>query len=180
MLQLLAKNWWIIAVRGVLAILFGILALALPGVTLLALVLLWGIYALVDGASSVGLGLTARSSNAGQRWMYVFLGIVGILAGLIAIILPGITAVALLVIMAIWAVLVGLLQLFAAVWLGRVTPHAWFLGVTGGLTLALGVILLANPGQGALALTIWIGCLALLWGIVLILLGLRLRGLRDT
>jgi uncharacterized membrane protein HdeD (DUF308 family) len=174
--ELMARNWWLVALRGALAVIFGILTLAWPGVTLLALILLWGIYALVDGISSIALGAAVR----GHRWSNVVIGVVGILAGLVAIMLPGETAVVLLVIIAIWAIVAGVVQIAAGLALRRTMAHAWFLVLTGGLTLVLGVVLLLNPGAGALALVTTIAIFALIWGISLILLGFRLRGLRDS
>jgi uncharacterized membrane protein HdeD (DUF308 family) len=173
--ELMARNWWLVALRGALALIFGILTLAWPGVTLLALIFLWGVYALVDGVSSIALGAAVR----GHRWANVLIGVVGILAGLVAIMLPGETAVVLLVIIAIWAIIAGVVQIGAGLALRRAMAHAWFLVLTGGLTLALGIVLLLNPGAGALALVTTIAIFAIIWGISLILLGFRLRGLRD-
>ena len=179
MLEALSRNWWIIALRGLFAVVFGVLTLVWPGVTILALVLIWGIYALVDGVSSIALGMATRTASGTQRWAYIALGIIGVLAGLAAIVVPGVTALALLIIIAIWAILLGVLQLLATVWLRRVTPHAWFLAVTGLLTLVLGIVLLVNPGPGAVVLVTTIAFFALLWGISLILFSLRLRGLHG-
>ncbi|AHI00112.1 HdeD family acid-resistance protein [Kutzneria albida] len=173
MLELLTRNWWLVALRGVFAVVFAVLTLAWPDVTVVALVLLWGVYALVDGLSSLALGMAVR----GQRWANVGLGVLGVLAGLLAILLPGVTAVLLLVIIAVWAIVAGLLQLVAAVLLRGVTAHAWFLIVTGALTLVLGIVLLAHPEVGAVALVTTIAVFALIWGVSLILLALRLRGL---
>ena len=174
--ELMARNWWLVALRGALAVIFGILTLAWPGVSLLALILLWGFYALVDGISSIALGAAVR----GHRWSNVLIGAVGIIAGLVAILLPGETAVVLLVIIAIWAIVAGVVQIAAGLALRRAIAHAWFLILTGGLTLVLGIVLLLNPGAGALALVTTIAIFALIWGISLILLGFRLRGLRES
>jgi uncharacterized membrane protein HdeD (DUF308 family) len=175
-IELLTRNWWLVGLRGALAVIFGIVTLAWPGMTLLALIFLWGFYALVDGVSSIALGAAVR----GHRWSNVLIGVVGVLAGLVAIMLPGETAVVLLVIIAIWAIVAGLVQVIAGFALRPVMPHAWFLVVTGALTLVLGVVLLFNPGAGALALVTTIGVFALIWGVSLILLAFRLRGLRDN
>jgi uncharacterized membrane protein HdeD (DUF308 family) len=174
--ELLTRNWWLVALRGVLAILFAVLTLVWPGVTLVALILLWGIYAIVDGVSSIALGMAVR----GHRWPNALMGAVGVVAGLVAITLPGETAVILLYIIAIWAIVVGVVQVIAALVLRRAVAHAWFLIVIGVLTLALGVVLFLNPGTGALALVTTIAMFALVWGISLILLAIRLRGLRNS
>jgi uncharacterized membrane protein HdeD (DUF308 family) len=173
--ELLTRNWWLVALRGAFAVIFAILTLAWPGVTLVALILLWGIYAMVDGISSIALGAAVR----GHRWSNVLIGVIGVLAGLVAIVLPGETAVVLLVIIAVWAIIAGVVQLIAALALRRTLSHAWFLVVTGALTLVLGIVLLFNPGAGALALVTTIAMFALVWGISLILLAIRLRGLRN-
>jgi uncharacterized membrane protein HdeD (DUF308 family) len=174
--ELLTRNWWLVGLRGALAVIFGIVTLAWPGMTLLALIFLWGFYALVDGVSSIALGAAVR----GHRWSNVLIGVVGVLAGLVAIMLPGETAVVLLVIIAIWAIVAGLVQVIGGFALRPAMPHAWFLVVTGALTLVLGVVLLFNPGAGALALVTTIGVFALIWGVSLILLAFRLRGLRGN
>lgn len=175
MVELLTRNWWLVALRGVFAVLFAVLTLAWPDVTVLALVLLWGIYVLVDGVSAIALGFAVP----GHSWPNVVLGVIGVLAGILAIVLPGVTAVVLLVIIAVWAIVAGLVQLVGALLLRRVMAHAWFLIVTGLLTLALGVVLLIHPEVGALALVTTIAMFALIWGISLILLALRLRGLGN-
>lgn len=173
--ELLTRNWWLVALRGALAVIFGIVTLAWPGLTLLALIFLWGFYALVDGISSIALGAAVQ----GHRWANVLIGVVGVLAGLVAILLPGETAVVLLVIIAVWAIVAGAVQIVAGIALRRSIAHAWFLIVTGALTLVLGVVLLFDPGAGALALVTTIAVFALIWGISLILMAFRLRGLRN-
>ena len=174
--ELLTRNWWLVALRGALAVIFGIVTLAWPGLTLLALIFLWGFYALVDGISSIALGAAVR----GHRWTNVLIGVVGVLAGLVAIFLPGETAVVLLVIIAIWAIVAGVAQIVGGIALRSTMPHAWFLIVTGALTLILGVVLLFDPGAGALALVTTIAIFAIVWGISLIMMSFRLRGLRNN
>jgi uncharacterized membrane protein HdeD (DUF308 family) len=118
--ELLTRNWWLVGLRGALAVIFGIVTLAWPGMTLLALIFLWGFYALIDGVSSIALGAAVR----GHRWSNVLIGVVGVLAGLVAIMLPGETAVVLLVIIAIWAIVAGLVQVIAGFALRPAMPHA--------------------------------------------------------
>jgi len=113
--ELLTRNWWLVALRGALAVIFGIVTLAWPGMTLLALIFLWGFYALIDGISSIALGAAVR----GHRWSNVLIGVVGVLAGLVAIMLPGETAVVLLVIIAVWAIVAGVVQVIAGIALRR-------------------------------------------------------------
>lgn len=174
-IELLTRNWWLVALRGVLAVIFGLVTLVWPDLTLLALIFLWGFYALVDGISSIALG----AAVPGHRWSNILIGVVGVLAGLVAIMLPGETAVVLLVIIAIWAIVAGVVQVVAGIALRRAMAHAWFLIVTGALTLVLGVVLLFEPGAGALALVTTIAIFAVIWGISLIMMAFRLRGLRH-
>ncbi|MCP2258445.1 Uncharacterized membrane protein HdeD, DUF308 family [Streptoalloteichus tenebrarius] len=175
--ELLLRRWWMPVVRGVAAILFGVLALVWPGVTLLALVLLWGVFALVDGVVALSMVATDRGVPGVDRWTWGLLGVLGLLAGLAALVWPGITALALLLVIAAWAVVVGVLQIVGAVRLRRVIRNEWLLGIAGALSVLLGVLLFVQPGAGALALVTVIGVFAILWGVALVVLGLRLRAL---
>ncbi|SHG14695.1 HdeD family acid-resistance protein [Streptoalloteichus hindustanus] len=178
--ELMLRRWWMPAARGVAAILFGLVTLVWPAVTLLALVLLWGVFALVDGVMALSVafsGATARTAPTGDRWTWGLLGLLGVLAGVVALLWPGITAIALALVIAVWAVVVGVLQIVAAVRLRRVIRNEWLLGIAGALTALLGVLLFVRPGTGALALVTVIAVFAILWGVVLVLLGLRLRRL---
>lgn len=157
------------ALRGAFAILFGVLALVWPGLTLVALVVLWGAYTLVDGASELYLAITHKDVAHGA------LGALGVVAGLVALFWPGITALVLLVVIAVWAIVGGVLEIVTAIRLRKVVKHERFLALSGLLSVVLGIILLATPSTGALALVVTIGAFAILWGIVLVLLSLRLR-----
>ncbi|KAA2261648.1 HdeD family acid-resistance protein [Solihabitans fulvus] len=177
MLELLARRWWLFVLRGVLAALFGVLSLVWPGITLLALVILWGMYALFDGVGAVTVAVADRRSPASERWLFALFGLLGVVVGVLALAWPGLTAVALLVFIAVWAVLGGVLQLISAVRLRNVLANNWFLAVSGVLSLVLGVLLLVSPGKGALVLVVTIAIFAILWGVALVLFGLRLRQL---
>ena len=176
--DMLARNWWAIVLRGVAAILFGILAFVMPGITLAALVLLFGAYALVDGVLNIVAAITGRTRGQ-PWWMLVLAGIAGIAAGLVAFLMPGITAIALTYIIAAWAIVIGVLEIVAAVRLRKVITNEWWLGLSGALSIIFGVLLMAAPAAGALVLVLWIGAWAVVYGIVLIALGLRLRARRD-
>ncbi len=180
MLHMLTRRWWLFVLRGVAAMLFGIFAIVWPGATLLVLVILWGAYALVDGAIAVGIAAAARDAPRQGRLVFGLLGLAGILAGVVAWLWPGVTALALLWIIAAWALVVGVTQIATAVRLRDVISNEWFLGLSGLLTVALGVILVVRPREGAVALVTVIGIFAILWGIMLISFGLRLRRLHTT
>lgn len=174
-LNALAERWWALVIRGIAALLFGVLAVVAPGISLLVLVTVWGAYALVDGVFS--LVLAARGTRAGwsSGWL-IFEGIAGVIAGVLTFVWPGITAMVLLVVIAVWAVFTGLAEVASAIHLRRHIRGEWLLGATGILSIVFGVVLLVWPGAGALALLWMIGAYAFVFGGLLIGLGLRLRG----
>lgn len=173
-LELLARRWPLVVVRGVVAILFGIMAIVWPGITVLALAILFGVYTLLDGIMALTMSFGQRGSD---RVYLMVLGVLGIVAGLIALIWPGITVVVLLVVIAVWAIFAGITQIAAAIRLRKVIRNEWFLALTGVVALVLGVLLIVQPAEGAIALVIAIATFALAWGVVLIVLGFRLRSL---
>jgi uncharacterized membrane protein HdeD (DUF308 family) len=170
----LARNWWAVALRGALAVLFGLVALIWPGITLGALVLLFGAYALVDGIFAFVAAFRAADRRR-QWWPFVLEGLVGVAAGVIAVVWPGLTAVALVYLIAAWAVVTGVFEIVAAVRLRRAITNEWLLGLGGALSVLVGLALLVFPGAGALALVWLIGAYALAFGVLLIALGFRLR-----
>jgi uncharacterized membrane protein HdeD (DUF308 family) len=173
----LTRNWWAVALRGLAGMLFGIITFVSPGISLAALVLLFGAYAFADGVLSIVSAVRRRGAD---RWWHLLLqGIVGVGAGVVTLLLPGITALALLFVIAAWALVGGALQVAAAIRLRKVITGEWLLALSGVLSIALGVLLVAFPGPGALALVIWIGAYAFVFGILLLVLGFRLRGLRS-
>ena len=174
-LDSLARNWWAVALRGLAGILFGIITFVWPGISLAALVLLFGAYAFADGVLSIVSAVRRRGAD--RWWLLLLQGILGIGAGLVTWLWPGITALALLAVIAAWALMGGALQIAAAIRLRKVISGEWLLALGGVLSMALGVLLIVFPGPGALAL-VWIGAYAFVFGIVLLVLGFRLRGLR--
>src|SRR3954454_7502588 len=173
----LSHNWWAISLRGLAGILFGIITFVSPGISLAALVLLFGAYAFADGVLSIVSAVRRRGAD--RWWLLLLQGIVGIGAGIVTLLWPAITALALLFVMAAWALVGGALQVAAAIRLRKVISGEWLLALGGVLSIALGVLLIVFPGPGALALVIWIGAYAFVFGIVLLVLGFRLRGLRS-
>lgn len=170
----LAQFWWALALRGAAGILFGILAFVMPALTLAVLVLLFGAYALVDGIFNVVAALSRRS-GARPWWALLLAGLVGIVAGLVAFFMPGLTALALAYVIGIWAVVIGTLEIASAIRLRKVITNEWWLGLSGALAIVFGVLLMLAPGAGALAMVLWIGAYAFIYGVFLVLLGLRLR-----
>lgn len=179
MLPMLARNWWALALRGVLAIVFGILAFVWPGVTLISLVLLFGAYALVDGVFAVITGFTSRGKN--ERWWAVLLeGIAGIVIGVLTFIWPGTTALVLLYFIAAWALITGALEIWAAIQLRNVITNEWSMILAGVASVIFGVLLIVFPGAGALSVIWLIGAYAIVSGILFLILAWRLRGAQGT
>ena len=170
----LGRNWGWIVVRGIAAVIFGVLALVLPGVTLAALVLLWGAYALADGI--IALIAAFRIRDRGKPfWALLVVGILGIAAGILTFIWPGMTAIVLLAFIAAWSLVMGIFQIIAAVRLRKSIEKEWLLGLSGLLSIIFGVLMLINPGAGALAVIWVIGAYAVVFGVLLIALGIKLR-----
>jgi uncharacterized membrane protein HdeD (DUF308 family) len=165
-------RWWSIALRGVAAIIFGLIALYAPTTALLSLVIVFGVYALVDGA--LALSLSVRGAGISQSAI-ILRGLASIVAGVIALAWPGITAFALLVVIALWAIVAGILEISVAIRHRKELRHEWLLGLEGALSVGFGILLLVSPVAGAIALGLWIGIYALVFGVVLVAAGLRLR-----
>ncbi|HEX5075371.1 MAG TPA: HdeD family acid-resistance protein [Gemmatimonadaceae bacterium] len=169
----LSHNWWAVVLRGVLGVLFGIITFFAPGLSLAALVTLYGAYALVDGVFAI---VSAVRRHGTERWgMLLLEGIAGIGAGLVTFFWPGITAIALLYLIAAWSLFTGIMEVGAAIRLRKVITGEWMLGLSGVLSIAFGVLLVLFPGAGALAVVLWIGAYAIVFGALLIGLGFRLR-----
>jgi uncharacterized membrane protein HdeD (DUF308 family) len=179
MLELLSRHWWAVLLRGVAAVLFGLMALIWPGITLAVLVLLWGAYVLVDGAFALGTAIFGGASAEGRRFWLVLEGAAGIAAGVITFIWPGITAFVLLALIAVWALLTGVLEIVVAIRLRREIRGEWLLGLSGVLSVVFGIALLVRPREGAIAVTWLIGIYALMFGAVLVALSLALRRRRN-
>ena len=148
LLGALAENWWLLLLRGLAAIAFGLIAFFWPGITLVALTYLWGAYALVDGVVAIGGAFNASGGDAGPRWWLGLSGVVSILAGVVAFAYTGMTALVLLMFIAVWAIIIGALQLYAAVQLRKVIENEWLLVLSGLLSIAFGALLIAWPSTG--------------------------------
>lgn len=179
MVSALSKHWWMLALRGVFAILFGVLALIWPGLALTTLVLLFGAYALVDGAAAIITAFSHRETNK-SWWILALEGLVGVLAGIGTFIYPGITALILLTLIAVWAIMTGVMEIIAAVRLREEIEGEFLLGLSGLASVIFGVLMLLFPGGGALAVITVIAVYAIIFGVILIALGLRLRNTSPT
>lgn len=170
----LAENWWALVVRGLAAILLGIITFAWPGITLVGLVFLFAAYALVDGV--VSFAGAVRAVKAHERWGALLLeGIAGIVAAAFTIAWPGITAILLVYIIAAWAIVTGIFEIAAAVRLRKHISGEWLLALSGIASVIFGVLVMFAPVAGALVIALWVGAYAFVFGILLIALGFRMR-----
>jgi uncharacterized membrane protein HdeD (DUF308 family) len=171
--EALSRNWWLFLLRGLAGILFGIITFIAPAISLAALVLLFGAYAFADGVLSIVAAVRRRGE---ARWgMLLLEGVAGIAVGVMTLFLPGITALTLLYLIAAWAIVTGVLELVAAVRLRKEIKGEWVLALGGIASIAFGVLVALLPGAGALAIVIWIGAYALVFGVLLVVLSFRLR-----
>ena len=179
MLETLARNWWAIVLRGVFAVLFGLGAFFWPGITLAVLVLLYGAYLFADGIMAVVWAVMGRRAGP-FPWGVFLAGLVSIVGGLVTFFMPGLTALVLLYLIAAWAIVRGIFEIVAAFHLRRELTNEWLLALNGVLSVLFGILLIAAPGAGALAVLWMIGTFAVIVGIVMIVLGFRLKGLQGT
>jgi uncharacterized membrane protein HdeD (DUF308 family) len=173
MAHLLAQNWWAFALRGTLAIAFGLVVFAFPRAALLSFVLLFAGYAIADGLFAMMAAV--RAAGAGGRWgLYALEGAVGPVVGITALAWPRLTVLIFLTLVAAWALLIGCLMLTAAI---RAGAHhgRWFLALGGLMSIAYGALMILAPKLGALVLTWWLGAYAMVFGITLLALAFRLR-----
>ncbi|GAB3207095.1 HdeD family acid-resistance protein [Marinactinospora thermotolerans] len=178
MLDILSGRWWAFVARGVAAVVFGLLTLFWPQITVLVLVMLAGVYVLVDGVLLL-FHAFSPAADPRPRWVVVLQGVAGLLFGIAIVVWPGISAVVLVTLIALWALFSGVLQIAAAIRLRREMGREWLLAVAGVLSVVTGLLLLLWPGAGALALAWLIGLYALAFGVLLIVLGIRLREWRG-
>ena len=174
-LPILARNWWVLALRGLVAIVFGLLAFLWPGITLWALILLFGAYMLLDGVFAIVAGVRAAGNEA-RWWLLLVEGILGVLAGIVAFLWPGLTALALLYFIAAWAIVTGIFEIVGAIRLRREIEGEWALILGGALSVLFGVLLIAIPAPAGILSLVWlIGAYAVAFGVLLLILAFRLR-----
>ena len=181
MVRTLSQNWWLVVLRGMLAILFGIAAFLWPGITLLTLIIMFGVYAIFDGLIAIWTGLS-RTRESSRWWMFLLEGLLSIGAGIAALVWPGLATLVFIYIMAFWAVFTGILEIVAAIRLRHEITNEWFLALGGVLSIGLGILLFLQPAAGSLAIIWIIASYALVFGILLLILGIRHRNwkLPDT
>ena len=178
LIGLVAQHWWAIVLRGVVAILFGIMAIAWPGLTLASLVLLFAVFALADGVAGIIMGIKDYGDR--ERWWATLLGgIVSLCAGLVALAWPGLTALTVLMVIAFWAIVRGVMDIAAAIWLRKVIEGEGWLALSGAFSIVFGLLLVFFPGTGAMAMVLWIAAYAMVLGVLLITTGFRLRGFKH-
>ena len=174
MLDVLTQKWWAVALRGVIAILLGIVALVLPGATLVSLAIVVGAYAFVDGVFAI---VSAFGHRGREAVWYVLEGILGIAVGLATFFFPGMAAQALVFLIGMWAILTGIFEVIAGFELP--IKRDWLLVIAGIASIAFGVLVLIYPASGALAIVWLIGIYALVFGVTMLVFGIRLRGMRG-
>jgi uncharacterized membrane protein HdeD (DUF308 family) len=172
MRQFLAKHWWIYLLRGIFGILFGILAFAMPVLTLATLVIVWGAYALVDGITSLWSAITGKADEE-NRWLVGLQGLIGVVAGVITFTNPAITGIGLLMLIAAWSLAT---QIVSAIKVRKDITGEFWLGLSGLVSILFAFFVMARPGAGALAIVWIIGSYAIIFGIVLIAFAFRLKG----
>jgi uncharacterized membrane protein HdeD (DUF308 family) len=172
----LSRNWWVLLVRGLIAIAFGVLTWMQPGISLAAFVLLFGAYVLVDGVLTVWTAIAGHKENS-SWWILLLWGLVGIAAGVVTLLAPGITALVLLFYIAAWAIVTGVLEIVAAIRLRKEIDNEWWLILGGIISVLFGVLIMAQPGAGALALGWLIATYAFIFGVLLVMLAFRVRRL---
>lgn len=174
MLRQLASHWWVLVSRGLVSIAFAVLAFTLPGVTFGALVMLLGFLFLVDGAFATILGWRMREQD--QDWWVVLIeGLLGVVFGVITFVYPAFTANLLLLLISVWCLMTGVFEIATAVRLRKEINNEWLMAAAGLVSIALGVLVLVNPTAGAISITWWIGAYAMLFGVLLVSLGWRVR-----
>jgi len=161
-------------IRGIVSIVIGILAIAWPGMTIAVLVGIFGVYAIIDGITNLFIGFS-RARADDRSWAHVAQGLVGIGAGVLAFVWPGVTALALVFFIAAWAVVTGVFEIVAAIRLRKVIKGEWLLALSGALSVAFGLFVFAFPGAGAVGIAFVLGTYAVAAGLILVMLGLRIR-----
>lgn len=178
MLPIITRRWWVLLLRGVAAIVAGIIAVALPAPTLVSLMWVFGIFAIADGVASVVLGMRGEADGT-VWWTMIILGVLAIAAGILAFAWPGMTALVLLSIIAAASILRGVFEIIIAIKLRKHIDDEWIIALSGLLSIAVGIVLIAKPGAGMVAIVLLIGVYMMALGAMFIALSLRLRKIQH-
>ncbi len=173
MLDDLARNWWLVLLRGIGAIIFGLLTIMWPGLSLLTLVVLFGAFTLFDGGLAIGAAIIGGAPQ--PRWWLALVGVLGVAAGAVTLMWPGITGFILLLFIAGWAIAAGVFEIVGALRLRKEIEGEWWLVATGILSVLFGALILLFPGAGALGIAFAIGWFAILYGALLVGFSWRLK-----
>jgi uncharacterized membrane protein HdeD (DUF308 family) len=179
LLAAMADYWWLLLLRGIAAVIFGLLAFFMPGIAGLSLVFLWGAYSFADGVLALWAAVSGGVAT-GNRWWLALTGALGIVAGLIAFFAPGLTAGVLLIFIAIWSVAIGIMAIIGAIQLRKEIEGEWLLILSGIIAIAFGVLMFTRPASAALAVVWMIATFAIIFGIDLIMLALKLKGYKRA
>ncbi len=177
MLTSMLKHWWMLVLRGLVSILFALLAFTLPERTFTALVLMLGIFILIDGLSTIVLALRTRADRG--EWILLLEGLLGVVLGVATLLYPGMTAALLVMFVALWCLVTGVFEISTAIRLREEIDNEWMLGLAGAVSIALGLFLLVRPDAGAISITWWIGMYALFFGLLFVALGFKLRRVQQ-
>jgi uncharacterized membrane protein HdeD (DUF308 family) len=172
--QVASRHWWLLLIRGILAILFGIIALAAPGIALLAFIYVFAAYAILDGITAIVVSFREQSFLR-TWWVLLLEGLVGIIFGILAFAWPGETALVLLFLVAIWALVTGVMEIGSAFIVPGSAGQRWGLGLAGLLSIIFGIILIVHPGGGLLAILWLVGIYAIVFGVSLIIYAFQVR-----
>ena len=176
LLRHLAEYWWLVLLRGIAAVVFGLLAFFMPAIAGLSLVFLWGAYTLADGILSLWAGIAGKEASTGSRWWLALTGLLGIAAGLIAFLAPGLTATVLLIFIAVWSIAIGVMAIIGAIKLRKEIEGEWLLILSGAFAIIFGILMFTRPASAALAVVWMIATFAIVFGIDMILLAFKLKG----
>jgi uncharacterized membrane protein HdeD (DUF308 family) len=174
MTEVARKSWPWLMLEGILAIIFGVIALVNPGLTLASLILLFGAYLIVDGVFEIANSFTDRSDGR-HRWLPLLIGGLGIVAGIVVFLYPGMSLVTLVILLGAWAIARGIMQLIAAYTMRGTQSGLWWVAISGVISIIFGILVIVAPGAGALALLWLIGVFAIAFGVMLIIYGLQVR-----
>lgn len=174
--QLMARKWWAVALRGLISVIFGIIAFAWPQLTAALMVMFFGVYVFIDGLFAL-IASFSMHGGLGRWWLMLIEGILGIVLGLIFLFNPAFTAAFLLILIAIWAIVTGIIEIVLAITYAKIVPDNWLMILTGILSLIFGFLLMRNPAAGILAVIWIIGMYAILFGVMVIAAGFTLKGL---